>query len=251
MTEITDTASPTPIEEPSPPQVWRRFLTRIGFVTTASVAIVAFALSDLEAVAVAAGLGAGTFVVGTRRPRLGAAILLVISAVTSFFMSTAAFTNARAGSAVSATALSAGLAALTVATLIGAIGFFAARSTTPMGRPGVALGVAAVLFGGLMGLRLSGGTAEAAASDIALTAENVAFSDSFLAATAGEVTVTLGNEDLFWHTFTIDELGVDLRVPVGAALSASFEAPPGEYEFYCGIPGHPEAGMVGTLEITP
>jgi hypothetical protein len=29
----------------------------------------------------------------------------------------------------------------------------------------------------------------------------------------GRVTVVLTNHDLFWHTFTIDELDVDLEAP--------------------------------------
>src|SRR5690606_38080262 len=35
--------------------------------------------------------------------------------------------------------------------------------------------------------------------------------------------------------------------PGGCHPGGSFEAPPGEYEFVCAIPGHVEAGMVGTL----
>jgi len=30
----------------------------------------------------------------------------------------------------------------------------------------------------------------------------------------------------------------------------TFSAEPGTYEFKCRIPGHPEAGMVGTLTVT-
>lgn len=75
----------------------------------------------------------------------------------------------------------------------------------------------------------------------------MAFSETELKLNEGNVVVTMENKDLFWHTFTIEELGVDLRVPVGAELGASFEAHPGEYQFVCAIPGHVEAGMVGTL----
>lgn len=53
---------------------------------------------------------------------------------------------------------------------------------------------------------------------------------------AGEVTVGLANQDLFWHTFTIEELGVDLPVPVGASLTVTFDASPGNYRFICPDP---------------
>jgi uncharacterized cupredoxin-like copper-binding protein len=51
------------------------------------------------------------------------------------------------------------------------------------------------------------------------------------------------------HTFTIDELGVDLNVPMGAERSVTFNAPAGEYRFYCGIPGHETIGMYGILTV--
>lgn len=57
--------------------------------------------------------------------------------------------------------------------------------------------------------------------------ENMAFSEIELRVDLGEVVATMENEDLFWHTFTVEVLGVDLRVPVGAELGASFDAPPG------------------------
>jgi hypothetical protein len=73
-------------------------------------------------------------------------------------------------------------------------------------------------------------------------AENVAFSDSDLSIAAGVVTVSLSNKDLFWHTFTIESLGVHLAVPVGATRSATFAVEPGTYHFECRIPGHVDAG---------
>ena len=48
-----------------------------------------------------------------------------------------------------------------------------------------------------------------------------------LATPAGQVTVVLTNHDLFCHTFTIDELDVDLETPLGGTREATFTAPPG------------------------
>lgn len=62
------------------------------------------------------------------------------------------------------------------------------------------------------------------------------------------VTLNLSNRDLWWHTFTIDELGVDLKVPMGAEREVTFSAPAGTYKYYCSIPGH-DAIMHGTLSI--
>jgi len=71
-----------------------------------------------------------------------------------------------------------------------------------------------------------------------------------LQASSGQVTVAVRNRDLFWHTFTIDALGVDVRAPVGQLRSATFEARPGTYSFYCRIPGHATLGMRGTVTVT-
>ena len=78
---------------------------------------------------------------------------------------------------------------------------------------------------------------------------NVAYVPETLSANRGRVTVAVRNRDLFWHTFTIDRLGVDLPAPVGQVRSASFEAEPGAYEFYCRIPSHAALGMRGTLTV--
>ena len=57
------------------------------------------------------------------------------------------------------------------------------------------------------------------------------------------------NRDLFWHTFTIDALGVDVTAPVGRLRSVTFEARPGTYSYYCRIPGHATLGMRGTITV--
>jgi plastocyanin len=78
---------------------------------------------------------------------------------------------------------------------------------------------------------------------------NVAFVPDRLQGAGGEVTVAVRNRDLFWHTFTVDALGVDLPAPVGRLRTATFEARPGTYSFHCRIPGHAALGMRGTLTV--
>jgi hypothetical protein len=50
---------------------------------------------------------------------------------------------------------------------------------------------------------------------VAIESRNDAFSTTSLTTPRGQVTVVLTNHDLFWHTFTIDELHVDLEAPMG------------------------------------
>jgi len=78
---------------------------------------------------------------------------------------------------------------------------------------------------------------------------NVTFVPDSLRASSGEVRVAVRNRDLFWHTFTIDALGVDVTAPVGQLRSAAFEARPGTYSYYCRIPSHATLGMRGTITV--
>ena len=87
------------------------------------------------------------------------------------------------------------------------------------------------------------------ATRAAVTVRMLTPSTTSLATPAGQVTVVLTNQDLFWHTFTIDELHVDLEARLGGTPEATFTAPPGSYRFYCRVPAHVAAGMEGTLTI--
>ncbi len=62
-----------------------------------------------------------------------------------------------------------------------------------------------------------------------------------------DVTVELPNDGVTLHNFSIDELGIDVDIDPGATEETVINAPAGEYEYYCNVPGHKAAGMVGTL----
>jgi uncharacterized cupredoxin-like copper-binding protein len=64
-----------------------------------------------------------------------------------------------------------------------------------------------------------------------------------------DVTVQLPNEGAALHNFSIDELGIDVDIAPGAAEETVINAPAGEYEYYCNVPGHKPAGMLGTLTV--
>lgn len=85
--------------------------------------------------------------------------------------------------------------------------------------------------------------------DLFVTAQHVKFKPKGLTADTGEIGLTVGNLDLFWHTFTIRELDVNVNVPVQAERRVTFQATPGTYEFICAIPGHVQAGMKGLLVV--
>ena len=66
-----------------------------------------------------------------------------------------------------------------------------------------------------------------------------------------EITINLENRGNIKHNFSIDAADVDQDLDPARSAYVTFRAPsePGEYEIYCSIPGHEDAGMVGTLVV--
>jgi plastocyanin len=83
--------------------------------------------------------------------------------------------------------------------------------------------------------------------DIELAAVDFLFEPEEIEADGGTVGVFIVNGDPASHTFTIEELDVDVVIPQGASVRVEFEAEAGEYEFIC-IP-HEGSGMTGTLAV--
>lgn len=77
----------------------------------------------------------------------------------------------------------------------------------------------------------------------------LAYVSSRATADAGSLRVESPNESGVPHNIVIDGKGEGAVVQNGgiSRFSASFTA--GEYNFYCSVPGHKEAGMEGTLTV--
>lgn len=91
-------------------------------------------------------------------------------------------------------------------------------------------------------------TAEARAALVTILSGDIFFEpDEVTIAADTDVTFLLPNEGAALHNFVIDELDIEVDIDPGAEAEVVINAPAGEYEFYCDIPGHREAGMVGTL----
>ena len=86
--------------------------------------------------------------------------------------------------------------------------------------------------------------AVAQSGDIQVVTKDIEFADESLEAEAGEISILVDNEDATLHTFTIDDLEVNLNIPASKTARITFRAEPGTYDFYCA----PHAGdMEGTL----
>ena len=88
-------------------------------------------------------------------------------------------------------------------------------------------------------------------ADVTVTAKEFSFDPDAFDLTAGsDATIELVNGGTVEHDLTIDALNVTIYAGAGQTASATIPAlDPGTYEFYCSIPGHREAGMVGELTV--
>jgi hypothetical protein len=82
--------------------------------------------------------------------------------------------------------------------------------------------------------------------DLALIAQYTEFSTQFLPINSGTF-IYLENKDLFSHTFTVEELNIDIDLPGFSSRRIQIRAQPGAYEFRCTIPGHDT--MKGDLSV--
>lgn len=84
--------------------------------------------------------------------------------------------------------------------------------------------------------------------EIKMTAANFSFSPKSITVQKGEpVKIFFTNVGI--HTFTIDELGVDVPLRGFSPVAEFTPTKTGTFEYYCKIPGHREAGQVGTITI--
>jgi plastocyanin len=99
------------------------------------------------------------------------------------------------------------------------------------------------------------GAAEAGAASLELSAPEdgtLAFDTDALEANAGEVTINFDNPAAIEHDVTIEQDGEDIAqsdLVSEDTTDVSTDLEPGEYVFYCSVPGHREGGMEGTLTV--
>jgi plastocyanin len=233
---------------------WRRLV----LVSAAADAVVLLGYGilrrDLEALGFGVIMLLGIGLLRVRRGLLGLLTLGLLFVNVQVWMFPAANGNASNRVGILELLVPASLVAFSLAGLIGVVGALLRRRDPQAGGGAAATtGALAVVFVAtslaLVWIMTPSPNRNAPEGALEVEARNVAFVPDAMTAGGGQVTVALRNRDLFWHTLTIDALNVDLKVPVGRLRSASFEARPGTYDFYCRIPGHRTLGMEGTLTV--
>ena len=89
---------------------------------------------------------------------------------------------------------------------------------------------------------------------VTLTADpdgGLSFDQAELTVAAGEVTVELVNESGVPHNVEVEGNGVEevSETISSGSTELTLTLEPGEYTFYCAVPGHREGGMEGTITV--
>jgi plastocyanin len=207
---------------------------------------------DREALAYAVLLLVGLAMSRVRRlGTVGVVVLGLLALDAEFWMATATVSNLQNQEPLLSILQPLILAIVSAVAIIAAIGSLIQR-TRPSGvgpRAVAAVSIVVFLVAVATDAALAGSAQAQRSADLTLTIQNTAYSSTALTARSGQISVYVTNQDLFWHTFTIDKLGVNLQLAVGSHRRISFSAPAGSYTFYCQIPGHRQAGMQGTITV--
>ena len=94
----------------------------------------------------------------------------------------------------------------------------------------------------------NGGTASPL--NVSMTATEFKYDPNVISASPGQtINLTVKNIGTVQHTWVLDQAHVTLTIDPGKTATTTLTAPatPGTYQFYCDVPGHKEAGMVGQL----
>ena len=69
---------------------------------------------------------------------------------------------------------------------------------------------------------------------------------------AGGIEFVMENQSTVQHNIAVKDGGIDQKGPVvgqGGTSELTASLKPGEYIFYCSVPGHEEGGMKGNLTV--
>jgi plastocyanin len=93
----------------------------------------------------------------------------------------------------------------------------------------------------------------AGARIVEVAATDFSFRPAEITVKAGEViNLRLVNQGVAAHDLVIPAVGIWLLAAPGQSMTGgvTFDRP-GEYEFFCSVPGHRDVGMIGRIVVTP
>lgn len=93
-------------------------------------------------------------------------------------------------------------------------------------------------------------------ADYEIVMNDMRFEPAVISGSPGEtLEILLRNPDTVVHDFTVDDLvgesvQVELQPRQEQQFSLKLPDEPGEWEFYCSVPGHRQLGMVGVIQVS-
>lgn len=232
----------------------RRTATAAGAATAALTFGLAVGLHDRDALLLTIGLALAV-IIAIRRPLLGGLGLAALLLDVAVWMGLAFVSHVQNDDPVVSLVLSGLLLTSSIVGLV-ALAVQSVNRERPGREPRKGRPFAAAGFGLVWGLAAAVVVA-IAPSAVSIPAEkdgrlvvsikNSRFSREELHASAGWTNIVVANPDLFWHTFTVPDLDIDITVPVGSVRSADAKLPPGKYQYLCRVPGHSK--MLGVLVV--
>ena len=97
----------------------------------------------------------------------------------------------------------------------------------------------------------SPGASPAASGEVQVFCEDIKFDPKeFTIAADKDVKVKVTNKGVLQHDFHVDKLNITSKMlNKGESDTVTINAKAGEYDYWCTVPGHKEAGMTGKLTV--
>jgi uncharacterized cupredoxin-like copper-binding protein len=199
---------------------------------------------------------AGAVLLRRSHIRAGAGVIILPSVVILLFAAPSGFFVASHPIAFydPASALFTLLPLVALLSLLGAIGVLVQNRTSALRSSILSTGVAVLAAAVVVVVAIAGEVAHigitnasAKPGDLTISAtKNTTFSTGSLAS-GKNVSIFVSNPDDTFHTFTIDGV-VSQQLTPGSSHRVAFTLKPGEYRYYCTVPGHAST-MYGTLTV--
>lgn len=229
---------------------WRRLLLWAGGLDLATMAVIGLVFRDKEALAFAGLFAVAVALLALRSGPAGAIMIGILAANTAAWMAPATASNLMNREQLADVMIPASLTAISLTGAAAAVISVVKRRTPDADGRAVRIvaqvAIAVLVLAAGAGL-VRQGEGPIKAGDPVVIMRSASFEPATLTLDAEGATLGITNRDLFWHTFTIDELDVNVGLPTRAERRLSFDATPGSYTFYCAVPGHRQLGMEGTL----